>query len=161
MPALVVADDSLYPFGPSQGDFEYADSTWYWSHCVYQYISPEGFPFFNRRHHRLYICDNGVIQFDGSYRNSWPTKFGSSWYMRYRSMIAAFWAYSDPSSYSRFEEETLKSHIYYQVYKEGDGKNGTSAILSRASEDARSTPNATVPAGKCFTVIQKKPQRCF
>ncbi|XP_066290899.1 mucin-like protein isoform X2 [Branchiostoma lanceolatum] len=142
----IVADDNLYPFGPSQGDFEYVDRTWYWSRCVYQYISPEGFPFFNRRHHRLYICDNGVIQFDRSYRNSWPTKFGSAWYMRYRSMIAAFWAYSDPSSFSRFEEETLKSHIYYQVYKEGDGKSDTSTILSRASEDARNTPNTNVPS---------------
>ncbi|XP_035679474.1 mucin-like protein [Branchiostoma floridae] len=142
----IVVDDSLYPFGPSQRDFEYVDRTWYWSRCVYQYISPEGFPFFNRRHHRLYICDNGVIQFDRSYRNSWPTKFGSAWYMRYRSMIAAFWAYSDPSSFSRFEEETLKSHIYYQVYKEGDGKNDTSTILSRASEDARNTPNTNVPS---------------
>ncbi|KAI8519983.1 hypothetical protein Bbelb_032400 [Branchiostoma belcheri] len=142
----IVADDNLYPFGPSHGDREYADGTWYWSRCVYVYISPDGFPYFNRRHHRLYVCDNGVIQFDRSYRNSWPTKFGSAWYMRSRAMIAPFWAYSDPSSFSRFDEETLKSHIYYQVYKEGDGKIDTSAILSRASLDARNTPNTNVPS---------------
>ncbi|XP_019629037.1 PREDICTED: LOW QUALITY PROTEIN: mucin-like protein [Branchiostoma belcheri] len=142
----IVADDNLYPFGPSHGDREYADGTWYWSRCVYVYISPDGFPYFNRRHHRLYVCDNGVIQFDRSYRNSWPTKFGSAWYMRSRAMIAPFWAYSDPSSFSRFDEETLKSHIYYQVYKEGDGKIDTSTILTRASLDARNTPNTNVPS---------------
>ncbi|XP_078687900.1 mucin-like protein isoform X2 [Branchiostoma floridae x Branchiostoma belcheri] len=66
--------------------------------------------------------------------------------MRSRAMITPFWAYSDPSSFSRFDEETLKSHIYYQVYKEGDGKSDTSAILSRASLDARNTPNTNVPS---------------
>ncbi|XP_066271840.1 uncharacterized protein [Branchiostoma lanceolatum] len=136
-------DSNLYPFGPEAGDQEYEDllnsgEGHYWGECLEQGINDEGFPFFGKRHYKLYVsvCDNGMISFETPWAPWIPYLFGTRRTYNNIAMTAPFWAMSDASSLSQDRQGTQHSHIYFHSYAEGDGQANTEEILNRAGDDA-------------------------
>ncbi|XP_078613336.1 uncharacterized protein LOC144882991 [Branchiostoma floridae x Branchiostoma japonicum] len=134
-------DSNLYPFGPDAGDLEYEDllnsgDGHYWGECLEQSINDEGFPFYGKRHYKLYVCDNGMISFETPWAPWVPYLFGSRRMYSDIAMIAPFWAMSDASSLSQDRQGTEHSHVYFHSYAEGDGQANTEEILNRAGDDA-------------------------
>ncbi|XP_035666780.1 uncharacterized protein LOC118409686 isoform X2 [Branchiostoma floridae] len=143
-------DSNLYPFGPDAGDLEYEDllnsgDGHYWGECLEQSINDEGFPFYGKRHYKLYVCDNGMISFETPWAPWVPYLFGSRRMYSDIAMIAPFWAMSDASSLSLDRQDTAEhSHVYFHSYAEGDGQANTEEILNRAGEDANDY-DASIP----------------
>ncbi|CAH1255381.1 NOTCH2 [Branchiostoma lanceolatum] len=134
-------DSNLYPFGPEAGDQEYeyllnSGEGHYWGECLEQGINDEGFPFFGKRHYKLYVCDNGMISFETPWAPWIPYLFGTRRTYNTIAMTAPFWAMSDASSLSQDRQGTQHSHIYFHSYAEGDGQANTEEILNRAGDDA-------------------------
>ncbi|XP_035664222.1 mucin-like protein [Branchiostoma floridae] len=135
-------EDDMYPYGEEVGE---EAKTWeFLKTCKKVELPLEGFRFFTRRHHKIYICDNGVVQFDSNIRPATPLKLDkSAWFKK--AALAPYLSKSDPTLLNG-EPERLKTKFYYKSYERGDGNEHTDAILEQASADGRSTPGYHSPA---------------
>ncbi|KAI8499827.1 hypothetical protein Bbelb_221440, partial [Branchiostoma belcheri] len=130
-------EDVMYPYGEEVG--EEAKEWDFLKSCKKVELPLEGFRFFTRRHHKIYICDNGVAQFDSGIRPVTPEKLDkSAWYKK--AALAPYLSKSDPTVLNG-EPERLKTKFYYSVHERDDGNENTDAILEKALEDGRSVPD--------------------
>ncbi|XP_078366622.1 mucin-like protein [Oculina patagonica] len=134
--------EHMYPYGSKQNDNEFRleDSPYYYSdHCLRINTDWTGFPFFSKRHYKLHICRNGLIQLNYEWSWWWPRKFGVYYWLRNMAVIAPFWATTD--TYLAFRANHSK--VYYQVYTP-ESNESSADILSMATEHVqRFTGNFT------------------
>ncbi|XP_078593732.1 uncharacterized protein LOC144871758 isoform X2 [Branchiostoma floridae x Branchiostoma japonicum] len=134
-------EDVMYPYGEEVGE---EAKVWdFLKTCEKVELPLEGFRFFTRRHHKIYICDNGVVQFDSSIRPVTPAKLDkTAWFKK--AALAPYLSKSDPTVLNG-EPDRLKTKFYYKSYERGDGNEHTDAILEQARADGRSTPEYHSP----------------
>ncbi|XP_078571585.1 mucin-like protein [Branchiostoma floridae x Branchiostoma japonicum] len=134
-------DDNLYPYGEEVNG---QPSQWNFSKCQEEKLPIEGFRFFGRRHHNIFICDNGIVAFDKIARPTWPTLIQSVAAFSEAAVIAPFLAKSDASVLDNLPEDH-RTQIFYSFHEADDGNLGTDEILNRARNDGRSTPGYFAP----------------
>ncbi|XP_078693848.1 uncharacterized protein LOC144923323 isoform X2 [Branchiostoma floridae x Branchiostoma belcheri] len=130
-------DDDLYPYGGEGGKIHQG------KHCVREELPIEGLRVFSRRHHYIYICDNGVVSFDWIPRPRFPTMLTEAHWAR-KAVIAPFLAQSHPYVIPHLPEQR-KTKIYYQFHRVGDGGADSAEVLRRARDHGRSTPRFYAP----------------
>ncbi|CAH1245436.1 SCUBE1 [Branchiostoma lanceolatum] len=130
-------DDDLYPYGGSGGKIHQG------KHCVREELPIEGLRFYSRRHHYIYICDNGIVSFDWIPRPRFPTMLTEAHWSR-KAVIAPYLAQSHPYIIPHLPEQR-KTKIYYQFHKVGDGDAESAEVLRRARDHGRFTPGFYAP----------------
>ncbi|KAL9953601.1 hypothetical protein ACROYT_G041044 [Oculina patagonica] len=118
----------MYPYGVAAGDsvvaFDISERK-----CFKIPIPDGGMAFFGKRHRKLHICPNGVIQFERERINRWPYKFGQRYWLRDDAMLAPYWSNVDFGS----SFVNGPSKVFYHVYS--DSMPSSNITLSEATED--------------------------
>ncbi|XP_078349239.1 mucin-like protein [Oculina patagonica] len=118
----------MYPYGVAAGDSVIAFDI-YRRKCFKIPIPDGGMAFFGKRHRKLHICPNGVIQFERERINRWPYKFGQRYWLRDDAMLAPYWCNIDFGS----SFVNGPSKVFYHVYSDSIPSSNTT--LSKATED--------------------------
>ncbi|XP_068697609.1 mucin-like protein [Montipora foliosa] len=122
----VLNRDNMYPHGPEKGDEALTNSGYWYIYLCQKIEAPSlGFPFYGKRHYKLYICPDGKIQLNFEWRWWWPQRFGAYRWFDNIAMMAPFWADIDG-----FAIWNKYSHVYYQVYQ----RTAQSTIQKTANE---------------------------
>ncbi|XP_066303433.1 mucin-like protein [Branchiostoma lanceolatum] len=136
-------DNDLYPYGEEVGSGYQHWPDYHNHNCREQLLPMEGFRFFGRRHHYIYICDNGIVSFDRIRRPHWPTKL-TDYQWRSKAVIAPFLARSRPLHPYDVTLHT-GTKLFYELYTKNDGNPHTVAVLLRARDDGRSARGFFLP----------------
>ncbi|XP_068679238.1 mucin-like protein isoform X1 [Montipora foliosa] len=130
----VLNRDNMYPHGPEHGDEALISSGYWYLYLCQKIKAPSlGFPFYGKRHYKLYICPDGKIQLNLEWRWWWPQTFGAYRWFDNMAIMAPFWATID--DYWAFRDEY--SHVYYQVYQrtvQNTIQKAADEVLTLASE---------------------------
>ncbi|CAH1269006.1 MUC4 [Branchiostoma lanceolatum] len=89
-------DDDLYPYGH---EVDGQPRRWEFSECHREELPQEGFRFFGRRHHNVYICDNGIVGFDPIVRPRFQTPIQNVPAFSAVAVLAPFLAKSNATDY--------------------------------------------------------------
>ncbi|KAJ7374328.1 hypothetical protein OS493_007416 [Desmophyllum pertusum] len=98
----------MYVYGDEAGDKVLPSAL---KICFKIAIPDIGMQFFSKRHKRLYICPNGVIQFGIKKINQAPYNFGQRHWLKRLPMLASYWAPTDLQSFV-----DGPSKVFYHAY---------------------------------------------
>ncbi|CAH1253065.1 MUC4 [Branchiostoma lanceolatum] len=133
-------EDDMYPYGDEIGE---KHKVWDQEQCLKVPTPVEGFRFFTERYFNMWICDNGLVSFRSIARPNSPARLSDSQWLK-RAVLVPYLARSDPELFNSLPEKD-RTKIYYSIHRQGDGHSHTKNILSRASQDGRSTPRYYLP----------------
>ncbi|XP_078600781.1 mucin-like protein [Branchiostoma floridae x Branchiostoma japonicum] len=142
-------DDDMYPYGE---EVDGQPRRWDFSECQKEGLPQEGFRFFGRRHHNVYICDNGIVGFDPIVRPRFPTPIQNVPAFSEAAVLAPFLAKSNATVLDDLPEDQ-RTQIFYSFHEADDGNPGTEQILNLASDDGRSTPGFHAPSYKAVWAL--------
>ncbi|XP_022801631.1 mucin-like protein isoform X3 [Stylophora pistillata] len=158
-PTAEVPMQLMYPYGPSAGDSEIPNTYEYSWQCFKIDIPDDGMQFFGKRHYKVYICRNGLLQFDSQWLPWWPYNFGERWWLKKKAMLAPYWSLTDTDD--SFVIQGF-SKVYYHVYSDSDPSS--TPMLKRASSDTNkllSTPLPTAFRASWVLVVTWKNLRPY
>ncbi|XP_035688708.1 mucin-like protein [Branchiostoma floridae] len=136
----ICRDKDMYPYGKEVHE---QPRRWDFSVCQREELPMEGFRFFGRRHHNIYICDNGIAGFDEIVRPGYPSSLDDDVFSQ-KAVLAPFLAKSSATVLDSLPEDQ-RTHIFYSFYQRNDGHPATDLILNRTRDDGRSTPGFYAP----------------
>ncbi|XP_035682840.1 mucin-like protein [Branchiostoma floridae] len=145
----ICRDDDMYPYGE---EVDRQPRRWDFSECQKEGLPQEGFRFFGRRHHNVYICDNGIVGFDQIVRPRFPTPIQNVPAFSEAAVLAPFLAKSNATVLDDLPEDQ-RTQIFYSFHEADDGNPGTEQILNLASDDGRSTPGFHDPSYKAVWAL--------
>ncbi|XP_068712588.1 uncharacterized protein [Montipora foliosa] len=117
----------MYPYGDAAGDsiitFDISGKK-----CFRINIPDGGIAFFGKRHRKLHVCPNGVVQFESERFNRWPYRFGQRYWLRYDPILAPYWSNIDLVN----SFVTGPSKVFYQIYSDSIPGANTTLIMAMA-----------------------------
>ncbi|XP_022801634.1 protein sidekick-2-like [Stylophora pistillata] len=158
-PTAEVPIQLMYPYGPSAGDSEIPNTHEYSWQCFKIDIPDDGMQFFGKRHYKVYICRNGLLQFDSQWLPWWPYNFGERWWLKKKAMLAPYWCLMDTDD--SFVIQGF-SKVYYHVYSDSEPRS--TGMLKMASSDTKrllSTPLPTAFEASWVLVVTWKNLRPY